>query len=226
MNIEGIPMLEHQLNRIKRCKLVKKIVVATSTDPSDDPIVKLCNDIGVSAYRGSLHDVLSRVCDAASIFKFDTVVRLTADCPLTESSLIDQAVSEFQKKDLDYLSNCRPPTFPDGLDVEVIRLETLRVASEQADIVAHREHVTPYIISAPQRFKIGNIENNIDLSAHRWTVDELADFKFVSKVYSSLYNKKMNFTWLDILKLLEEHPDLIRINSGITRNSSSIKVQQ
>ena len=99
----------------------------------------------MSVYRGSLQDVLERLYSAASFYKFDTVVRLTADCPLTEPSLIDEAIREFYKRDLDYLSNCRPPTFPDGLDVEVMRLEALKVASNKATLPSHREHVTPYI---------------------------------------------------------------------------------
>ena len=226
MNIEGVPMLEHQLRRIKRSKFIKKIVVATSKDQSDNPITELCESIGVSVYRGSLQDVLERLYSAASFYKFDTVVRLTADCPLTEPSLIDEAIREFYKRDLDYLSNCRPPTFPDGLDVEVMRLEALKVASNKATLPSHREHVTPYILSMPDKFKIGNMENSVNLSAHRWTVDETNDFKFVSKVYHFLYKDNPSFNWFDILSLLRENPELTRINSGIDRNLASKKLME
>ena len=108
----------------------------------------------------------------------------------------------------------------------MIRLEALKVASNKATLPYHREHVTPYILSRPDKFKIGNMENSVDLSAHRWTVDETRDFKFVNKVYQFLYKDNPNFNWFDILNLLKENPELARINSGIDRNLASKKLME
>ena len=224
MSILGKPMLAHQLKRLRRGKSLNDIVVATSSDPSDDSLADLCTREGVKVFRGSLSDVLNRFIQAARPFEPDVVVRLTGDCPLTDPFLIDEIVNRFVLSDLDYLSNCVPPTYPDGLDVEVVRFAALEIAAREAVLPSHREHVTPFIRKQPERFRVDNhMSAEMDRSGMRWTVDEPEDFEFVKRVYERLYPKNPAFTTYDVLALLAAEPDLAHINARYQRNEGSKK---
>ena len=223
MPILGRPMLEYQLERLSRCASFERLVVATSSDPSDDVLAALCRDVGVDCYRGSLDDVLDRFLQAALPYAPDVVVRLTGDCPLADPSLIDEIVVRFLASDLDYLSNCAPPTYPDGLDVEVTRLACLKAAWTEAVLPSQREHVTPFIRKQPGRFRIGNHARSEDLSSLRWTVDEPEDFEFVREVYERLYPGKPDFSTDDVLALLRESPELKQFNARFQRNEGTRK---
>jgi len=219
----GKAMLARQIERIKRCVSIDEFIVATSDDSSDDELEKLCKSLNVSCYRGSLEDVLKRFVDAARPYKPDVIVRLTGDCPLADPELIDKIVNRFLSSDVDYLSNCEPATFPDGLDVEVTKYNLLVQANEEAVLPSHREHVTPYIRKQPEKFLIDNYLSSTDLSGLRWTVDEPEDYEFVCKVYEYLYPNNSHFTTNDILALLNEHPELNYINNKYERNEGSKK---
>jgi spore coat polysaccharide biosynthesis protein SpsF (cytidylyltransferase family) len=224
MPILGRPMLALHLERLKRCTSVDELAVATSTDPSDDALAGLCLGEGVDCFRGSLNDVLDRFISAARPYAPDVVVRLTGDCPLADPSLIDEIVNRFVVSDLDYLSNCVPPTYPDGLDVEVTRFTALEAAAREAVLPSHREHVTPFIRKQPERFRIGNHASpDVDRSSMRWTVDEPEDFEFVKQVYERLYPTNPSFTTSDVLALLAAEPALTLINARYERNEGSKK---
>ncbi|HEY8049493.1 MAG TPA: glycosyltransferase family protein [Ramlibacter sp.] len=216
----GKALLQHQIERATRAKRLDTIVVATSTDPSDDPLEALCHRIGVRCHRGSLDDVLDRFVGAAKPLAPAHVVRLTGDCPLTDPDVIDRVVAAAQQDDVDYASNALDPTYPDGLDVECMRFAVLETAAREGTKKTEREHVTPFIHTQPQRFRLRSVRNDIDLSALRWTVDEPADFVFVSQVYEHLYRDNADFRMADILRLLEREPQLARINQGLARNTS------
>lgn len=226
MELEGMSMLEHQINRVKRAEMLDKIIVCTSDNETDNLICELCNRIGVDFFRGSLEDVLDRFYETAHYFKIDTVVRLTADCPLIDPGLIDDVVANFLEKKYNYFSNCNPPTYPDGLDVEIFSKEMLILAAKNAKLPSHREHVTPFIKKIAGKDKMGNLKSEIDYSKLRWTVDNRSDFVFVQEIFSRLYNYNNAFTWYDVLSLVKQNPDLSNINSNILRNSgkqSSLK---
>jgi spore coat polysaccharide biosynthesis protein SpsF (cytidylyltransferase family) len=221
--ILGRPMLGLQLERLKRCTSLSNLVVATSVDSSDDALAELCQLEGVDCFRGSLLDVLDRFIGAARAYSPDIVVRLTGDCPLTDPFLVDELVSKFVASDLDYLSNCEPPTYPDGLDVEVIRFSALEIAGREATLPSHREHVTPFVRRQPDRFRVGNYVDGEDRSWMRWTVDEAEDFEFVKTVYQRLYLANPAFTTSDIFQLLVAEPELMKINANFERNEGSKK---
>lgn len=223
MPILGRPMLARQLERLSRCTSLDRLVVATSIDRSDDTLAALCREVGVDCFRGSLDDVLDRFFEAALPYAPDVVVRLTGDCPLADPSLIDEIVARFLDLDLDYLSNCAPPTYPDGLDVEVTRFTCLKAAWSEAVLPSQREHVMPFIRTQPDRFRIGNHARSEDLSSLRWTVDEPEDFEFVRQVYERLYPGKPDFTTGDVLALLRESPELKQINARFQRNEGTKK---
>ncbi len=228
--LQGKPMLEHQLLRISRMKTPHHLVVATSDAVEDNEINSLCNELNISCYRGALDDVLGRYYHAATDNNkhgnIKHIVRLTGDCPLIESDVIDNVITHYMNQQVDYCSNCCPPTFPDGLDVEVLSLNALKTAYKKAEKASEREHVTPFIRNNPKQFSQTNYANEEDLSHFRWTVDEAVDFELVSKIYQALYPNKPAFNLADILALIVKKPELAMLNNKIARNEGLIKSER
>jgi spore coat polysaccharide biosynthesis protein SpsF len=216
--ILGKPMLERQIERVLRASSIDRLIVATTTEGADDAIASLAAELGIDTYRGSVDDVLDRFYRAAAPSRPSHVVRLTADCPLADWTLIDQAVQRALSGGFDYVSTALKPTWPDGLDAEVVAFEALETAWREARSLVEREHVTPFIVNQPHRFRHASIDSVVDLSAMRWTVDEPRDFEFVSRVYEALYPSDPAFTTEDVLALLRQKPQLMEINQGIERN--------
>lgn len=214
----GVPMLLRQIERLKKSRKIDRLLVATSTEPSDDPIEKLCEENGIACYRGSLNDVLDRFYQAARGFDPEHVVRLTADCPLTDAKLIDDVIGFYLDGGFDYASNAIQATYPDGLDMEVFSFSCLERAWREAALPSQREHVTPFIHQQPLLFKIGHYKNSSDLSHLRWTVDEPKDFELVTMVYEALYPKNPGFSTQEILQLLDQKPELVHWNTTHQRN--------
>jgi spore coat polysaccharide biosynthesis protein SpsF len=214
----GVPMLMRQVERLQRVQRIDHLVIATSSDPTDDCIAALCHQQKWDCYRGSSDDVLDRFYQTACREFCEHVVRLTGDCPLTDPSVIDAVIDYHLAVDWDYTSNALEPTFPDGLDVEIMRFTCLRTAWKEASLPSHREHVTPFLYQQPERFQIGHFKQAENLSHLRWTVDERADLEFVRQVYANLYRKTPNFSTDAILALLSEQPQLANINQGFKRN--------
>jgi spore coat polysaccharide biosynthesis protein SpsF len=219
--ILGKPMIIHQLERIARSSKIDRTIVATSSDPTDAPIVAACEAAGFPTFRGSLQDVLDRFYRASATFPSKHVVRLTADCPLTDPEVIDGIVAMHLDGHFDYTTNTR---FPDGLDVEVFTSAALADAWREATFPYDREHVTPFIRDNPRKFRLGDYVKGIDgdMSHHRWTVDEPADFEVVSRIYNALYPVKPNFGMNDVLKVMEQNPDWKELNSESARKSASL----
>jgi glutamate-1-semialdehyde 2,1-aminomutase len=212
------PMLELQIERIKRAQLVNKLIVATSVNGDDDPLEGLCRRLGVGCFRGSLEDVLDRFHRAAAEYTPKYVVRLTGDCPLVDPEIIDYVIKYCIRGEYDYASNTLEPTYPDGLDVEVFKYAALETACREANLPSEREHVTPFIYNNLKHFNIGSIKAEKNLSHMRWTVDENEDLVFVKKIYEALYETKPEFNKDDILSIIEKNPEWIKINSVYSRN--------
>jgi len=176
--VAGRPLLQWVVERAKRASLIDQVVVATTDRPTDDALIELCSKINVPCFRGSENDVLDRFYQAARTFGAEVVVRITADCPVLDSEVIDKVVRYFLDGDYDYVSNGFERTYPDGLDTEVFRFDALERAWREADMKSEREHVTLRIWQHPEWFKIGAVKNDQDLSSLRWTVDEPEDLQF------------------------------------------------
>lgn len=220
----GQPMLARQLERVRRARLIDTLLVATSEDVSDDPIEALCAAAGVACYRGRLDDVLDRYYQAALAYRPRHIVRLTGDCPLADPGLIDAVIAYYLESGCAHVSNGgEPPSFPDGLDVEVFSFAALETAWRETRLGSEREHVTPFIYKHPERFRLGQYRSPVDLSALRWTVDEAADFELISIVYQTLYPAKPDFDSADVLRLLEARPELKTINTRHRRNEGYAK---
>lgn len=216
-------MLIHQIERINRSKRIDELVVATSTEASDDPLEKCVKQAGYKVTRGNLSDVLQRFCCAINEFpEAETIVRLTGDCPLIDWNVVDAAIALFEAHEFDYVSNAEPATWPDGLDVEVMTKTALLEASKSAQLDSEREHVTPYIRKNKQKYRVGTLLNTEDLSSLRWTVDEPEDLKFVTAVYEKLYTSNPTFSTNDVMNLLKEEPELVQ-NAHLNRNEGYTK---
>lgn len=211
----GEPMLVRLLERLHRVQRVHGIVIATTTNTSDDPIAALCAQRGVPCHRGSEMDVLSRYAEAARLHGADVVVRITSDCPLIDPALIDEVIATYEEGGSDYVSNMLPPTWPYGMAVEVFSAAALAQAHAESKLDAEREHVTPFLYSHPERYRLRNVASPVDLSFHRWTVDTPEDYELVRRLFEALYPIGHNFTLTDVLALLEAYPDWIAINQHI-----------
>lgn len=220
-SLHGKAMILRQIERIRRSQCIDLVVVATSVDPSDDELVRLLEAEDVCVRRGPLDDVVARFKLVVDEFAPSTIVRLTADCPLTDPVVIDRVISAHLESGNDYTSNTLPPTFPDGLDVECIS------ASAFARIIAldlegsEREHVTMGIYGRPEVFTMGNVVQTPDLSNLRWTVDVPEDLDFVRSVYQELYDESSEFGQSDVCGMLAMRPELNRTNHDVARNSGS-----
>jgi spore coat polysaccharide biosynthesis protein SpsF len=205
-NLLGRPMIDRQIERLRRAETLDRLVVATSDDPSDDPLAEHLQAEGVGVFRGPLADVLGRFAGAMERFgPAEHVVRLTADCPLTDWRVLDLVVRRHLEHGNDYTSNDLIRTFPHGLDVEIVRAEALALAVREATLPADREHVTPFVYNRPDRFRLGCVTQAVDRSAERWTVDTPNDFVFARRVYERLYPANPAFTSEDILALDFRH---------------------
>ncbi|EKS07905.1 aminotransferase class III-fold pyridoxal phosphate-dependent enzyme [Leptospira santarosai] len=218
MEILNKSMLELQLERESRSKMIDKLVVATSDSKSDDNLENLCKKLNIACVRGSLDDVLDRFYQAAKIYEPQWIVRLTGDCPLVDPFLLDEIIQFTISNDYDYGTNAIQATYPDGLDVEVFKFSALEDAWNHATLLSQREHVTSYINRQSDKFKIGHYKSSKDLSHLRWTVDEREDFELVKNIYENLYPANREFTTNDILNYLELNPQWKTHNLKYERN--------
>jgi len=209
----GKPMLARMMERLGRATRVDKIVVATSEDPSDDPVAGLCGQIGIDCFRGDLSDVLGRYYHAAAAYDPDYVVRVTGDCPLIDPEIVDTVVRTCLEGGYDYAANSLQRTMPHGVDAEAFRFSCLEEAALEATLAIEREHVTPFIRSRPDRYRLFGVEGAKDLSEYRLTVDWPEDLELVRAVYAALYPGNPEFTTGDIVALLDAQPDMRAINA-------------
>ena len=216
MPIHGEPMIGLLLARLSRSREIDQIIVATSIDERNKPLADYVSRIGYSCETGSEHDVLDRYFQAARKHGADVVVRITGDCPLVDPALVDEVIRGFKDSKVDYFSNISPPTYPDGLDIEVFSFAALEAAAREAAKISEREHVTPYLRENPV-FTHASLRNEQDLSDLRWTVDEPADLDVVAGIFGH-FSPDIYFSWQSVLALQRPHPDIFQANRNIVRN--------
>ena len=217
-------MLEHVLARAAAVPGIDRVVLATTTSPEDAALVDVARAAGIPSVRGSVSDVLDRFHAALTLHPADAIMRITADCPLLDPEVAGRVVAAYRRRAgaIDYVSNVHPPTFPDGLDTEVISAAALVSAWREATAGSDREHVTPYVWSRPERFRLANVSGADDLSALRWTVDDAADLAFVREVYRQLAPEggpRAPLFGMDaVLDRLRACPEIGALNAGTRRN--------
>ena len=221
--IEGKTVLEHLILRAKKVKNCDKVILATTDKKDDDVLGKIAKELNVLAFRGSENDVLDRYYQAAKLFKIDPIVRITADCPLLDPKIVEKVIDFYFSGNYNYISNTHPPTFPDGMDVEIFNFKSLEKSWKKAKLRSEREHVTAYIFKNPKLFKIGNITYEKDFSHLRLTLDEKEDLILIRKIYKELYPKNPFFGLEWVLELFKRKPELIEINQHIKRGEGYLK---
>ena len=217
--VDGVTLIELLLTRLSESKAIDQIVVATSIDSANDPLVQHVNDLGYETFQGSEQDVLDRFYFAAKQFAGDIVIRITGDCPLTDPLLVDEAIKKFTTSGVDYLCNTSPPTFPDGLDIEVFTFSALERAHQETKVPSDREHVTPYIRESGL-FSTLTISSDQNYSHLRWTVDEVLDLEVVDFIVQHFAPNRL-FSWKDVLGMYENFPIELSKNSAIGRNEGA-----
>ena len=217
------PMIIHQLNRTLKSTLINKLILVTSDEKNDDNLVNIVKKNNFNVFRGSKNNVLKRFYDSVVEFElndYDIIVRLTGDCPLHDSSIIDESIKVFIDNNYDYLSNSVEPIYPDGYDVEVFNFKSLKLAYENAKLNSELEHVTPYIRNNKELI-IKDLNKKEVYNTWRLTVDEENDFKLITKIYEHFNSTYFSFE--DTIKFLEKNQELLKINNKITRNEGYLK---
>jgi spore coat polysaccharide biosynthesis protein SpsF len=212
LDIEGEPMLVRVVERTRRSQVVDDVVVATSLDKSDDPIEQVCGQRGYACHRGSLHDVLDRYYHAARYYSAEVIVRITADCPVIDPLVIDQTLYAFYGNGASLISE------KDLGTRQLARaFSALETAWQEATELHQREHVMPFIYENKDRFRILLINHEPDYGHLRWTVDTPQDLELLRQIYNR-FDGRDDFSWLDIIDLFRQEPDLTEINAEVKHN--------
>lgn len=227
---QDLTMLEAVIQRVNQSEEIDKIIIATTINKTDGPIIDLCRQLKykypkLETYRGSEHNVLSRFYFAARKYNLDHIIRITSDCPLIDHNVISHMIHLYQSQECDYLSNVVNRTFPRGLDLEIFKFKSLEIAFFDLEVTKdEQEHVTAYIYGRPKIFKINSYEQPEDQSQYRLTVDTAEDLKLIKLIYLSLFPKyQNNFHLNQIIITLKEHPDWLLINENIEQKFHSQK---
>jgi spore coat polysaccharide biosynthesis protein SpsF len=216
-DIHGKPAILRQIERIESSRYIDTIIVATTTNPQDDELVKVLEQENILYYRGSEDDVLGRVADAARYHNVDIVVEITGDCPLVDMNESDKVIERFLQGGVDMASNNLVCSYPIGMDTIVFSRQVLEHSALAATDPVHREHVCLYLYEHPYDFNFANVEAPPFLRdpGLRMTLDEPEDYQFICQVYEKLYPQKKDFTLYDMMKLLNRQPEMRLITSTV-----------
>ena len=212
-------ILDILIRRLKKSKKIKKIIIATSKNKKDIKIVDYCKKNKILYYRGSEYDVLERYYKTAKKNKLKTIIRLTSDCPLIDTKTMDKMIHIFKKKKLDFFSNTvpHPCKFPDGSDIEIFNFKTLSLANSEARLPSEREHVTFYMWKS-KKFKTKRLDNKVDLSNYRYTVDYLDDFKLICSMIDKFNKDIENITMSDVINYINTNHNKIKYQKKLFRS--------
>ena len=218
------PMLHYVIKQTLASKIIDEVIIATTKEKIDDPIVNYCKQNKVKVFRGSKIDLLDRYFQCAKKYDCDPIIRITSDCPLIDPNVIDKIIKKFEKNSFDYIANNLEKlhgkwdnsmcNYPQGMTVEISSFKSLKKAWKEAKKPSEREHVFPYIQFNPKLFKVSNLKMKKNLSDIRCTVDRINDLKFVRMIYEKLGEERI-VTIKDIVKIIEKNPKLVRINNNI-----------
>jgi glutamate-1-semialdehyde 2,1-aminomutase len=218
-SIVNKPMIELLLTRLSQSSELDEIIVATSEEGQNDQLQSVVESLGYRCTRGSEKDVLNRFYESAKSLKADIVVRITGDCPLVDSILVDQCIQAYKDAQVEYFSNIDPATYPDGLDIEVMSFESIKRANNETDSEYDREHVTPYIRNS-STFSKASMKYIEDLSHQRWSVDEPEDLIVVTNIFEH-FSPNLYFDWKQVLELRQSQPKLFQANQNIKNNEGA-----
>jgi spore coat polysaccharide biosynthesis protein SpsF len=222
MQVKGRPLLSYLFERLRFCGNLDRIILATTINSEDDPVVALCEKEQVLFFRGQEHDVLDRYYQAAMKYNVEHIMHITADCPLVDPQICDMVARQYEKGEADFVGT--GPSFAEGMDCSVSSFEALKKAWVNARLQSEREHVMSYIINHPEIFRIFRLTNSSGDGHYRLTVDQIEDFEVVKYVIEQLYKgPERPLLIADMKLLLDKHPEIMNLNSHIIRNEGYIK---
>jgi len=221
--VNGKPILQWQLERILRSNKIEKLVVAIPDGPQDDVLAEFLGQNGYSFSRGSLNNVFQRFMDVLHTYQPSNFVRITADCPLFMPDILDDMITIFRDRRVDYLSNALDHTLPDGLDLEIINTEAFFKLQTFMLSDAEREHVTLGLYRRKEVFRISSYLSALNLGSERWTLDYPEDLSFVSRVYDAFKGREADFTLTEVLDLLAVNP---KIGNQLTSELRNIALRR
>ncbi len=222
-DLNGKPLIKNIIDRINKCAMVDKILLATTVNSVDDELVDWCRSNNVDCYRGDENNVLDRYYEAAKSIGADIIVRVTADDPFKDPVVIDNVIKMLETEDLDFAFNNSPTSFPEGLDTEVFKFSAIEKAHNADTTDFENEHVTQYFYHNPSLFKMKNYPYTRDVSNIRLTVDTDEDFVLAKQIYSKLSPNNEMFYLEDILKLIDKEPDILKLNMNVKRSAMYVK---
>ena len=224
MDINGKSMLHRVVERCRKIEAANEIIVATTNNLEDKVIIDECERIGTKYFRGSEEDVLKRYLETSIHFDGDNIIRICSDSPLVDPAVCSRVIESFEESlpNIDFCSNILPHTYPIGLDCQIFKRSALEKSESLALKKYERAHVTAFMYEHPNLFKIKNVTFHKDYSMHRWTVDTPEDMDFVREIYCRLSSYGENFTWKDVLHILEKEPNLNNINKHITQKDITL----
>ncbi len=217
-DLNGQPVLSRVVDRVRRASSVRRVVVATTSSATDEPLVSECRRIGVPCFRGSERDVLDRYFQATGHFGCEAVLRITADCPLIDPELIDELIAAFTQQQPDFACNVAPRAYPRGLDAEVFTAEALQRAWELARAPHQREHVTAIFYERRDLFRMISMRGDCDYSHYRWTLDTADDLRLIRAIYEHFAGVR-EFGWRDVIALMQQRPELEHMNAHVVQKS-------
>ncbi len=220
MPLGDATVLAQVVRRTRRSRLLREVLVATTTLPEDDAIVAACGRLGVPVVRGPVDDVLARYAAATRRLDGDAVLRITSDCPLIDAGVIDEMLAQHAAllaagTRCDYLSNTLERSYPRGLDAELVRSAALLQADAEATAPHEREHVTPFLYQHPERFALHGWRAPLDASEQRWTLDTPQDYRLLATIYAALGTAAVDTPWREVLALVNAHPDWAELNREV-----------
>ena len=223
MNVEDQkPVLYFVIKQMQECKLIDKIIVATTTNEEDNQIANYSKNLGIDFFRGSSEDVLDRHYQCAKEYSVSTIVRIPSDKPLIDPEIVDNVINVFINNSYDYITNfLSNPTFPSGTEVEVFSINALKEAWKKAKLPSEKEHVTTYFANHEYEFKMTHIENSENLSHLIWAVDRIEDLTLVRKIVLKI--KKRPILMKDVVELFAKEPELVEINKNVKRQEGNLK---
>ena len=178
-DLSGKPDLQRVIERVRQSKLIDEVMVITSIEKNNLPLIKLCTELDTRVFVGSENDVLDRYYQAAKLLEPEYVIRITADCPMFDWRYLDMAIEQLEM-DTDYIGEMTE-SFPDGLDIEIMKYSALEQSWKEATLTSEREHVTQYIRKHPEKYNIKNLECPIKgIGDKRWTLDEDKDYEVIN----------------------------------------------
>lgn len=213
-DILGKPMIMHMVERLRHSTMLSNVVIATTNRDEDKPLCNFADNEGIPYYAGSENDIADRLFQTGKKFDATAIMKINGDCPLIDSSLIDNAIKKYLSviPRPDFVTNSVINSFPEGMQYGLFNFKTLSEICDSVKDNFWREYIQMYFIENKNQFSVINIENNTDFSSLRWTVDYIEDLEFVRKVFENLYQNNNFFEMSDILSLIEKKPEIKSIN--------------